>query len=130
MEVSEPVEEPVEQPEEPMMSEEPMEAPEPPSDTFDDSLRPVSLEDAPDNPAVQQQWQRSFRSRLQRMIRKPPAADPEAAENELREARSAEASAQEASTDADATMDDIDQAVQESRANLERQQNELRQSRF
>jgi hypothetical protein len=93
-----------------------------------DDFRPVSLEDAPDNPAVQSQWQRSFRSRLQRLIRKPPAADPEVS-TELQTAQEAESSAAEASTEADTTLQDIDEAFQQSRASLARQQNELRQTR-
>ncbi len=125
----EPTEETVQQPEEPQMSEETMEESAPTDETFEESMRPVSLEDAPDNPSVQQQWQRSFRSRLQRAIRRPPAADPERAETQLRSAQEAETSAEGEVTEADATMDDIDDAVQQSRAQLERQQNELRQTR-
>ena len=123
------LDEPVEQPEEPMMTEQPMEAPEAPAETFEDSLRPVSLEDAPDNPAVQSQWQRSFRSKLQRLIRKPPAAEPEAAETELRTAQQAETSAQAEATESDTSLDEVDDAFQQSKASLAKQQQELRQTR-
>jgi len=112
-----------EEPEEPEEPAEPAEPPEPAEE-----FRPVSLDD-PENPAVQQQWQRSFRSRLQQLFRKPPDADPEAAETELTEARTAEVSAQAEATEADTTLQNVDDAVEQSRTQLERQQNELRQTR-
>jgi hypothetical protein len=93
-----------------------------------EEFKPVSLDD-PENPAVQQSWQRSFRSRLQQLIRRPPTADPEAAETQLTEARTAETTAQAEATEADTTLQNIDDAVEQSRTQISRQQNELRQTR-
>jgi hypothetical protein len=116
-------EEPVEAPVEAPPPDAPPGAPDP-----EDDFRPVSLDD-PDNPSVQQRWNRNFRSRIQRFLRKPPTADPETAETELQTAQEAETSAQAEATEADTQLEDIDDAFQQSRANLERQQNELRQTR-
>ena len=94
-----------------------MEEQEAPAETADDDMRPVSLDDS-SPPESQSQFQRSFKNKMRRLLRKPPTTDAPSAENELTEARSAESTAQEASTEADDTLDSIDDAVDESKSLL------------